>query len=157
MSGDLDPIMGYDIFQCDVTAQTGKSPFSGKVSDIHTLNVIHAMFFKCTILIGYSFEMFVDLPNEELSFEVLKGEEVKLEYLEIALDPPWIFILFKFSLGNFAVQVPGYFIEEPGYIQGEQVDNLVEDIGAWIVVNAHKLQHSHQLIRVEGLVVELGL
>ncbi len=55
--------------------------------------------------------MLVNLPPEEQSLQILEWEIVELEDLEIALDPPWVFILFQFSLSDFAVNIPNNFVQ----------------------------------------------
>lgn len=55
--------------------------------------------------------MFVDLPSEEEAFEILEGEVIELEDSEVALNPPWISVLFEFALGDFAVEVTADSVE----------------------------------------------
>ncbi len=98
------------------------------------------MFFEGEILPSKSFKMLVNLPHEISSFEILEWEIVELEDIEVALDIPGILILLKFSFGDLTIQVPDNLVYQPGNIQGEQVDNLVEDSSACVIVDSHKLE-----------------
>jgi hypothetical protein len=99
--------------------------------------------------------MLVNLPPEEQSLQILEWEIIELKDLEIALDPPGVFILFQFSLSDFTVKIPSNFVQETGDVMCEKIDEFVENGSASEIVDAQKLKNSHQFIRVEVFVVQL--
>lgn len=98
--------------------------------------------------------MLINLPHEIPPFQILEGKVVKLQYLKVALDPPWIPILPQLGPRHLTIQIPQNPIHQTGYIEREQIHHLVDNRRTRIVVHTHELKHTDQLIRIEVMIVE---
>jgi len=82
--------------------------------------------------------VFIDLPCQISSFEVLEREIIELENFEISFNIPWISILLQFSLCNFTIEISDNFINQSWYVQCEKIDNFIEYCCSSIIWDTHK-------------------
>lgn len=111
--GYLHPVVVYHVAQRFIASQGGQAPLPGKVLDLIDVEIFHAVPLECQILLLNLYKFLVDLPDEPLLLQDLKGEVVEFEYPKILLDPPGVLVGRRLHSFDLIVQVPGGLVDEP--------------------------------------------
>ena len=156
MGCKFHPVVLYHALQGVVAAQGRQAALAGDGLDVAAYDVLQPVLLEGAVLVPDHLELAVDLPQEEAALDHLEGEVVEPEQPEVAPHEERVLIGRQLPPGELGEEPPADLDGDSGYIEREQVDDLVDGLRAsHEIAAAQVLQDLDELIGGEAAVVEV--